>query len=104
MEGQNQSHFQFVWDEDKAQTNLQDHRVTFEEAATVFLDPLASTIPDPDHSLGEARYLTIGLSSRGRLLVVSYTERQAQIRLISARRATRRERRSYEEGEDHATR
>ncbi len=104
MEGQNQSHFQFAWDEDKAQTNIQDHRVTFEEAATVFLDPLASTIPDPDHALGEARYLTIGLSSRGRLLVVSYTERQAQIRLISARRATRRERRSYEEGEDHSTR
>jgi hypothetical protein len=93
-----------VWDEDKAQTNIQDHRVTFEEAATVFLDPPASTIPDPDHARGEARSLTLGLSSRGRLLVVSYTERQAQIRLISARRATRRERRSYEEGEDHATR
>ena len=104
MEGSSPSRLQFAWDEDKAQTNVRDHRVTFEEVATVFLDPLASTIPDPDHALGEARYLTIGLSSRGRLLVVSYTERQTQIRLISARRATRRERRSYEEGENHATR
>jgi len=65
----------------------------------VFVDPLASTIPDPDHSQGEERYLTIELSTRHRLLVVSYTERQGRIRLISCRLATRSERRTYEEGD-----
>lgn len=104
MEANGQSRFQFEWDEDKAQSNVRDHHITFEEAATVFLDPLASTIPDPDHSQGEARSLTIGLSTRGRLLVVSYTERQGRMRLISGRPATRRERRTYEEGEGPATR
>ena len=99
MEANSQAHFQFEWDEDKAQSNARDHRVTFAEAVTVFRDPLASTIPDPDHSLGEERYLTIGLSTRGRLLVVSYTERQGQLRLMSCRPATRRERGTYEEGE-----
>ena len=99
MEANGQARFQFEWDEDKAQANVQDHGVTFDEAATVLLDPLASTIPDPDHSLGEERYLTIGLSTQGRLLVVSYTERQGRFRLISGRLATRRERRTYEEGE-----
>jgi uncharacterized DUF497 family protein len=82
-----------------AQANARDHRVTFEEATTVFVDPLASTIPDPDHSQGEERYLTIELSTRHRLLVVSYTERQGRIRLISCRLATRSERRTYEEGD-----
>jgi uncharacterized DUF497 family protein len=96
---QQPGHFQFEREEDKAQSNAQDHRVTFDEAVTVFRDPLASTIPDPDHSLGEERYLTIGLSTQGLLLVVSYTERQSQLRLISCRPATRRERRTYEEGE-----
>lgn len=99
MEANSQDRFQFEWDEAKAQSNTRDHRVTFDEAVTVFRDPLASTIPDPDHSLGEERYLTVGLSIRGRLLVVSYTERQGQLRLISCRPATRRERRAYEEGE-----
>lgn len=103
MEDPGQAHFQFEWDADKAQVNARDHRVTFEEAATVFRDPLASTIPDPDHSLGEERYLTMGLSTQGRLLVVSYTERQGRMRLISCRLATRRERRRYEEGEGSAT-
>jgi uncharacterized protein len=98
VEANSQAHFQFEWDEDKAQSNARDHRVTFDEAVTVFRDALASTIPDPDHSLGEERYLTIGLSTQGRLLVVSYTERQGQFRLISCRPATRRERRTYEEG------
>jgi uncharacterized DUF497 family protein len=104
VEENSQERLQFEWETDKAQANAWDHRVTFDEATTVFRDPLASTIPDPDHSLGEARYLTIGLSTRGRLLVVSYTERQGQIRLISCRPATRRERRTYEEGEGHAKR
>jgi uncharacterized DUF497 family protein len=99
VEADGQTRFQFEWDEDKAPANARDHRVTFDEAATVFRDPLASTIPDPDHSLGEERYLTIGLSTQGRLLVVSYTERQSQFCLISCRLATRRERRTYEEGE-----
>ena len=90
---------QFEWDEAKAQANARNHGVTFDEAATVLLDPLASTIPDPDHSLGEERYLTIGLSTQGRLLVISYTERQGRFRLMSCRLATRRERRTYEEGE-----
>ncbi len=77
MEANSQAHFQFEWDEDKAQSNARDHRVTFDEAVTVFRDALASAILDPDHSLGEERYLTIGLSTQGRLLVVSYTERRA---------------------------
>jgi len=99
MEANGQARSQFEWDEDKAQANAREHGVTFDEAATVLLDPLASTIPDPDHSLGEERYLTIGLSTQGRLLVVSYTERQGRFRLISCRLPTREERRTYEEGE-----
>ena len=99
VEDNGQARFQFEWDEDKARANARDHRVTFDEAATVFRDPLASTIPDPDHALGEERYLTIGLSTQERLLVVSYTERQGRFRLISCRLATRRERRAYEEGQ-----
>lgn len=104
MEDHEQPRVQFEWDADKAQANARTHRVTFEEAATVFRDPLARTIPDPDHSLGEERYLTMGLSTQGRLLVVSYTERDNRIRLISCRPATRRERRRYEEDEGHAPR
>lgn len=88
----------FDWDPDKAAENLRRHRVSFEEAATVFRDPLSWTFPDPEHSEGEERYLDIGHSERGRLLIVSYTERQGQVRIISARLATRKERRSYEEG------
>jgi uncharacterized protein len=88
----------FDWDPDKAAENLRRHRVSFEEAATVFLDPLSRTFSDPEHSEGEERYLDIGHSERGRLLIVSYTERQGQVRIISARLATRKERRSYEEG------
>ena len=104
MEDNGQTSFHVTWDDEKARLNLRDHRVSFVEAATVFPDPLARTIPDPDHSEGEVRSLTIGLSRQGRLLVISYTERPGQIRLISARRATRRERRSYEEDEGYTAR
>ena len=90
--------YKFEWDPTKAASNLKDHKVSFEEASTVFGDPLASTFPDPDHGAGEERWLTFGLSSPGRLLVVSHTERRLKVRLISARPATRRERKIYEEG------
>jgi len=89
----------FAWDPAKAAENISKHRgVTFEEASTVFADPFAVTMPDPEHSEGEERYLKPGYSTRQRLLVVSYTGRQERIRIISARQATRTERRSYEEG------
>ena len=88
----------FAWDEDKAKENQRKHRVTFEEAETVFGDPLAKRFLDPDHSEGEERYLEIGHSDKRRLLIVSYTERQGRIWIISCRPATRKERRDYEEG------
>jgi len=87
----------FTWDAAKAASNLAKHKVSFEEAATVFGDPLSSTIPDPDHSLGEGRFLILGLSYRSRLLVVSHAESTDNIRIISARLATRRERQGYEQ-------
>jgi uncharacterized DUF497 family protein len=90
----------FEWDPDKADRNLAKHRVSFPEAATVFGDPLAVTYFDPDHSLEEDRFLTFGHSNTGELLVVSHTDREDRIRIISAPRATRRERKSYEEGKD----
>ena len=89
---------QFAWDPNKAASNLRDHRVTFEEASSAFGDPLAITFDDPDHSEGESRLLTFGLSKQGRLLVVSHMERRGVVRIISARRATRAERHIYEEG------
>ncbi|HUL57124.1 MAG TPA: BrnT family toxin [Usitatibacter sp.] len=89
---------QFAWDPKKAASNLRDHKVTFEEASSVFGDSLAITFDDPDHSEGESRFLTFGLSEQGRLLVVSHMERRGVVRIISARRATRAERRIYEEG------
>ena len=88
----------FAWDPNKAASNLRDHRVTFEEASSVFGDALAMTFDDPDHSEGESRLLTFGLSEQGRLLVVSHAERRGIVRIISARRATRAERKIYEEG------
>ena len=92
--------FRFHWDPAKARSNLSKHGVTFEEAATVFGDPLALTIVDPEHSTeAEARFLLLGQSSAGHLLVVAHTESGDDIGLISARLATRRERQSYEE--DH---
>lgn len=88
----------FEWDEEKADANLRKHGVSFEEAKTVFGDPLSITIKDPRHSIGEHRYVDVGLSSEERLLVVVYTERRNVIRLISSREATRAERKAYEEG------
>lgn len=87
----------FEWDPIKAKSNLWKHRVSFEEAATALLDPLSKTDLDPDHSLKEDRFITIGLSARQRLLIVSYTQCDEVIRLISARLATRNERVIYEE-------
>jgi len=88
----------FEWDEEKAKANLKNHRVSFEEATTVFSDPFSITIPDPDHSTEEERYIDIGNSDRGRVLVVVYTERETTIRIIGCRKATPTERRRYEEG------
>jgi uncharacterized DUF497 family protein len=86
------------WDPRKAAANLRKHAVSFHEAGSVLADPLSTTYPDPDHSTDESRHLTIGSSAAGRILVVSHTERGDAVRLISARRATSRERRFYEEG------
>jgi uncharacterized protein len=85
------------WDESKNLLNQKKHGVSFEEAATVFADPLEIMIDDPDHALEEQRFISIGKSFRWRLLVVSYTERDDRIRIISARKPTRYERRGYEE-------
>ena len=87
----------FDWDPIKAKFNRWKHRVSFEEAATVLLDPLSKTSLDPDHSIEEERFLTFGISARQRLLVVSYTDRDETIRIISARLATKHERTIYEE-------
>ena len=89
---------EFEWDPEKADLNLTKHGVSFHEAATVFGDPLAMTYYDPDHSEEEDRFLTYGHSSEGRLLVVSHTDRGEKTRIISARPATRREKKQYEEG------
>jgi uncharacterized DUF497 family protein len=88
----------FEWDPRKAASNLAKHGVSFEEAASVFNDPLAYTFTDPDHSVGEERMLTFGLSSAGRLLAVITTERGNALRILSARKATRHERGTYEQG------
>jgi uncharacterized DUF497 family protein len=88
----------FEWDDDKARSNFQKHGVTFGEAATVFVDELAVVFPDPDHSLDEDRYLVIGVSATGRTLIVSHTDRENRIRIISAREANRREQKGYEDG------
>jgi len=89
---------QYEWDSKKAEANLKKHKVSFVEATTVFLDPLAVTFDDPDHSASEHRYITIGTSQFGRVLFVSIAEREDRIRIISARRATRRETDGYQEG------
>jgi len=88
----------FEWDAEKAARNLEKHEISFDEAASVFADPLYVDFYDPDHSAEEHRYIIIGLSDVGRLLLVSYTERENIIRLISAREVTPSERRAYEEG------
>ncbi len=87
----------FEWDSHKAKWNVAKHKVSFEEAATALLDPLAKTTTDPDHSIGEYRFIGFGVSARRRVLVVSYTERGDLIRIISARLATKHERQIYEE-------
>jgi len=92
--------YYFEWDPEKAVANLRKHGVSFEEATTVFGDPMAMNMPDPDHSLTEERFILLGLSHRLRLLVVAYAERGTRTRLISAREATRKERRQYEETKD----
>jgi uncharacterized protein len=89
---------EFEWDDDKAESNEQKHGVSFPEAQTVFSDPLALTGNDPDHSDDEDRYITMGTSLDGRLLVISHTDRENRVRIISARVASRRERRDYEDG------
>jgi uncharacterized protein len=86
----------FEWNITKAKTNLRKHRVAFSEAATVLSDRLSITIHDPDHSLDEDRYITIGASITGRLLMVAHTDRGNQTRIISARELTRKERKAYE--------
>jgi hypothetical protein len=89
---------QIEWDPDKARSNLRKHKVSFEEAATALGDAMSATGADPDHFSGEFRYVTFGISGRGRLLVVSHTEEGDTIRIISARVARKGERRIYEEG------
>jgi len=88
---------EFEWDPAKAHRNVAKHGVSFEEAVTVFDDPRELTIYDPDHSVTEDRFVSVGMSSFARLVVVGYTEREGKIRLIFARRATSRERMDYEE-------
>jgi uncharacterized protein len=89
---------EFEWDDAKAEANEKKHGVPFAEAMTVFGDPLSLTGYDPDHSIDEDRYITMGLSATGRLLIVSHTDRGDKVRIISAREATRAERRDYEDG------
>ena len=88
----------FEWDPEKARSNLRKHGVPFEEAATALKDPMAATGCDPDHSVGEERFVTFGVSERGRLLVVAHTEEDDTLRIISARVASKGERKIYEEG------
>ena len=87
----------FEWDEEKDLSNQKKHGVSFEEAKTVFNDPRSITIADEQHSEEEDRYIDIGTSSRGRLIIVSYTEREPNIRIISCRKATKSERKSYDQ-------
>jgi len=90
---------QFEWDPKKAAANLAKHGVSFDEASTVFADPLATTIPDPDHSASEERLLTTGLSTQHRTLIVWHTEKDGTVRIIGAREVTASERRTYESGD-----
>jgi uncharacterized DUF497 family protein len=88
----------FDWDKQKAAGNLIKHKVSFEEASTVFNDPLSDTFDDPDHSADEQRFLIIGHSKQGRLLIISHTDDGETVRIISAREPTRTEREAYERG------
>ena len=87
----------FEWNLDKASKNFEKHHVSFEEAATVFDDPMFITFIDDEHPIDEERYITIGLSSRGRLLMLAHADRKDHVRIISARRATKKEEQFYEE-------
>ena len=87
----------FEWDPEKARSNLRKHKVSFVEAATALKDPMAATGRDPDHSMGEERFITFGISERGKLLVVAHTEKDDTLRIISARVASKKERKIYEE-------
>lgn len=89
----------FIWDANKARANQRKHKVSFEEASTALGDPLAATGSDPDHSIGELRYITFGVSEQGRLLIVAHTEEGDTLRIISARLASKGERAIYEEGQ-----
>ena len=86
----------FEWDEEKAASNLEKHGVSFQEASTIFMDSLSSTISDPLHSFEEQRFVTIGESAKREVLVVVHTQRDTKIRIMSAREATRKERQNYE--------
>ena len=88
---------EFEWDPKKAERNLRAHGISFDEAATAFGDPLSVTAPDPDHSVGEERFITVGLSKLRRLVMVAHTERGGRIRVISARGLSSGERKTYEE-------
>lgn len=89
----------FEWDEQKAITNRRKHKVSFGEAKTIFDDPFLATFPDESHSVNERRYISVGASAEGKVLVVAHTERGNKIRIINCRKATTMERRAYEEGE-----
>ena len=89
----------FEWDALKAESNALKHGVSFQEAASVFADPLSFTYYDPDHSSGEHRFITVGSAQSGIVLIVAHTDRDANVRIISARRATRKERKYYEEND-----
>ncbi len=86
------------WDPNKARSNLRKHKVSFEEASTALFDAMSATGADPDHSTGEFRYITFGVSARGRLLVIAHADSAETIRIISARVASKGERKIYEEG------
>ena len=88
---------EFEWDELKAKNNLKKHGISFQEAGTVFADPMAITFHDPDHSEKEYRFLSLGMSQFNRLIVVAHTDREGKVRIISARVMTRHERKIYEE-------
>ena len=88
----------FEWDEVKAKANLKNHKVSFEEGKTIFNDPFLITFADENHSASEERYINIGLSKNGRVLILTHTERRGKIRIISCRKATPHERSFYEEG------
>ncbi len=90
---------EFAWDPKKAASNLRKHGVSFNEAASVFGDVLSIAVPDPDHSLEDERFILVGLSQFGRLLIIAYSDQSKRVRLISARELTSHERKAYEEGD-----